>query len=136
MQQQAGLAEGMASVGIDMQRMQSDPAYAKEVQARMRAMPPDQIMAMSKAMSQPMNQNPNRHNEAQAMADEAAPIKAGAEAGFEYSTQQVGRIVGYDEGMLGEIELLVTTTEEIARSASRTVHCRSQAVTVPQAVCQ
>ena len=40
MQQQAGLAEGMASVGIDMQRMQSDPAYAREVQARMRAMSP------------------------------------------------------------------------------------------------
>src|SRR5262245_17425148 len=28
MQQQADLAKGMANVGIDMQRMQSDPAYA------------------------------------------------------------------------------------------------------------
>jgi len=38
--------------------------------------------------------------------------------------------------MLGEIELLVTKTEEIGRSASRTVHCGLQVVTVPQAVCR
>jgi len=245
MQQQADLAKGMANVGIDMQRMQSDPVYAKDVQARMRTMTPEQLMAMSKAMSQPMNQNPNRKNEAQAMADDAPPIKVAAKAGFEYGNQQVGRIqahgarwketeaevsgkvfgaplkldmpkpriefdnpgcdkacdaawqayaarmlplmvardtqalqmrrdallrerqavapvvtqadktlkaagygekalssthqlriAGYDEGMLGEINLLVTKTEEIARLASRTVHCGTQAVTVPQAVCR
>jgi hypothetical protein len=46
------------------------------------------------------------------------------------------RIVGYDQGMLGEIELLITKTEETARNASRTVHCGKQAVQVPQAVCR
>jgi len=239
------LAKGMANVGIDMARMQSDPAYAKEVQARMKSMSPEQLMAMSKAMSQPMNQNPNRKNEALAMEQDSPAVKAAAEASFEYSNQQVARIqahgarwkdaeaevsgkvfatplkvdvpkpriefdnpgcdksceagwqayaakmlplmvardtqaltvrreallrerqamaptitqadktlkaaaygekalsstnqsriVGYDEGMIGEINLLVTKTEEIARTASRTVHCGSQAVTVPQAVCQ
>ena len=245
LQQHADLDKGMANVGIDMQRMRSDPAYAKEVQARMQSMTPDQIIAMSKAMSQPMNQSPNRHNEAKAMADEAPAITAAAEASTEYGNQQVSRlqahgarwkqteaevsskvfaaplkvdvpkpriefdnpgcdkacdaawqvyaakmlplmvardtqalkvrrdallrerqavaptitqadktlkaaaygekalsttnqsrIVGYDEGMLGEINLLLTKTEEIAKVASRNVHCGAQAVTAPQAVCR
>ena len=239
------LAKGMANVGIDMARMQSDPAYAKEVQARMKSMSPEQLMAMSKAMSQPMNQNPNRRNEAKDMADDAPAVKAAAAAAFEYSQQQVARvqahgarwqateaevkstvfatplkvdvakpriefdnpgcdkacdagwqayaakvlplivardtqalkirrealqrerqalvptitqadktlkaaaygeralstthmqqIAGYDHGMLGEIDMLITKTEEISRTASRTVHCGSQAVTVPMAVCR
>jgi len=46
------------------------------------------------------------------------------------------QIAGYDQGMLGEIEMLITKTEEISRTASRTVHCGSQAVTVPMAVCR
>jgi len=49
--------------------------------------------------------------------------------------RNTSRIVGYDEGMLGEIGLLVAKTEEIALRASRTVHCGSQAVAVPQALC-
>lgn len=239
------MSKGMANVGIDMARMQSDPAYAKEVQARMKSMSPEQLMAMSKAMSQPMNQNPNRKNEAVAMDQDSPAVKAAAEASFEYGNQQVARIqshstrwkdteaevnsklfatplkvdvpkpriefdnpgcdkaceagwqayaakmlplmiardtqalklrrdallrerqaiaptiaqadkalkaagygesalssthqlriVGYDEGMLGEIDLLITKTEEITLRASRTVHCGSQAVTVPQAVCR
>jgi hypothetical protein len=243
-QQQADLAKGMANVGIDMSRMQSDPAYAQQVQARMKSMSPDQLMAMSRAMAQPMNDNPTRRNAAADMANDAPAVKAAAEAGFEYSTQQVARvqahharwqdtegavksqvfgaplkvdvpkpriefdnpgcdqactaawdtyaakmvplmiardtqalklrrdalqrerqalvpmiaqadkaleaaqygekalsdahtqrIVGYDAGMLGEIGLLITKTEEIARTASRSVHCGKQAVQVPGAVC-
>ena len=239
------LAKGMANVGIDMARMQNDPAYAKEVQARMKSMSPEQLMAMSKAMSQPMNQNPHRRNEAEDMADDAPAVKAAAAAAFEYSQQQVARIqahgarwqateaevrstvfatplkvdvakpriefdnpgcdkacdagwqayaakmlplmiardtqalkvrrdalqrqrqalapviaqadkalkaaaygeralssahmqqiAGYDSGMLGEIEMLITKTEEISRTASRTVHCGPQSVTVPMAVCR
>jgi len=243
-QQHADLAKGMANVGIDMQRMQSDPAYAQQVQARMKSMSPDQLMAMSRAMAQPMNSNPNARNAAVDMANDGPAVKAAADAGFEYSQQQVARIqahharwqateaavkgqvfatplkvdvpkprmeydnpgcdkgcvaawdayaakmvplmivrdtqalklrrdalqrerqalapmiaqadkalkaaqygehalshahtqriVGYDAGMLGEIGLLVTKTEEIARSASRSVHCGKQSVLVPGAVC-
>lgn len=245
MQQQADLAKGMANIGIDMNRMQNDPAYAQAVQARMKSMPPDQLMALSRAMAQPMNDNPNRRNAAADMANDAPAIKTAAEAGFEYSNQQVARvqahharwqaieadvkaqlfatplkvdvpkprieydnpgcdracsaawdayaakmvplmiardtqalkhrrdalqrerhalaptmaqadktlkaaqygekalssahmqrIVGYDAGMLGEIELLVNKTEEIVRTASRSVHCGKQAVQVPGAVRQ
>ena len=45
------------------------------------------------------------------------------------------RIVAYDEALVGEIGLLISKTEEIARSASRSVHCGKQAVQVPGAVC-
>jgi hypothetical protein len=243
-QQHADIAKGMANVGIDMNRMQSDPAYAQQVQARMKSMSPDQLMAMSRAMAQPMNENPSRRNAAADMANDAPAVKAAADAGFEYSNQQVARIqahharwqateadvksqvfgtplkvdvpkpriefdnpgcdkactaawdayaakmvplmiardtqalklrrdalqrerqalvpmiaqadkalkaahygekalsdahthriVGYDVGMLGEIGLLITKTEEIARTASRSVHCGKQAVQVPGAVC-
>jgi hypothetical protein len=242
--QQADLAKGMANAGIDMQRMQSDPSYAQAVQARMKSMTPEQLMAMSRTMAQPMNQNPNLRNAAKDMADDAPAIKLAADAGFEYSNQQVARIqahharwqateadvkrhvfatplkvdmakprmefdnpgcdkacqgaweayaakvvplmiardtdalklrrdalhkerqalaptlaqadktikaaqygekalshthtqriVGYDEGLIGEIGLMITKTEEIARSASRSVHCGKQAVQVPGAVC-
>jgi hypothetical protein len=244
-QQHADLAKGMANVGIDMQRMQSDPAYAQQVQARMKSMSPEQLMAMSRAMAQPMNSNPSARNAAVDMANDAPAVKAASDAGFEYSQQQVTRlqahharwqateadvkaqvfatplkvdvakprtefdnpgcdkacqagwdayaakmvplmiqrdtqalklrrealqrerqalaptmaqadkllkaaqygekalssahtqrIVGYDAGMLGEIGLLVTKTEEIVRTASRSVHCGKQAVQVPGAVCQ
>jgi hypothetical protein len=244
MQQQGDIAKGMANVGIDMNRMQSDPTYAQQVQARMKSMSPDQLMAMSRAMAQPMNENLNRRNAAADMANDAPAVKAAAEAGFEYGNQQVARvqahharwqsteasvksqvfgtplkadvpkpriefdnpgcdkacaaawdayaakmvplmivrdtqalklrrdalqrerqdlvpliaqadktlraaqygekalsnthtqrIVGYDSGMLGEIGLLITKTEEMARTASRSVHCGKQAVQVPAAVC-
>jgi hypothetical protein len=243
-QQQTDIAKGMANIGVDVNRMQSDPAYAQQVQARMKSMSPDQLMAMSRAMAQPMNENPNRRNAAADMANDAPAVKAAAEAGFEYSNQQVARvqahharwqateaevkrrvsgaplkvdvpkpriefdnpgcdkactaawdayaakmlplmiardtqalklrrdalqrerqalvpmvaqadkalkaalygekalsdahthrIVGYDVGMLGEIDLLITKTEEIARTPSRSVHCGKQAVQVPGAVC-
>ena len=243
MQQQADLAKGLANIGIDMNRMHSDPAYAQQVQARMKSMSPDQLMAMSRAMAQPMNE-PGRRNAAADMANDAPAVKTAAEAGFDYSNQQVARIqahharwqateaavssqlfaaplkvdvakpriefdnpgcdkacvagwdayaakmvplmiardtqalklrrdalqaerqalkpmiaqadkalkaaqygekalsdahtqriVGYDVGMLGEIGLLVTKTEEIARAASRSVHCGKQTVQVPGAVC-
>ena len=38
--------------------------------------------------------------------------------------------------MLGEVGLLVTKLEELARTASRTFHCGKQAVQVPLAVCR
>ena len=63
-------------------------------------------------------------------------LKAAAYGEKALSTTNQSRIVGYDEGMLGEINLLVTKTEEIAKLASRNVHCGAQAVTVPQAVCR
>jgi hypothetical protein len=63
-------------------------------------------------------------------------LKAAAYGERALSNTHMQQIVGYDQGLLGEIEMLVTKTEEIARTASRTLHCGSQAVTVPMAVCR
>jgi len=86
------LAKGMADVGVDMQRMQRDPAYARQVQERMRQMSPQEMMALSQKMSQPMNHDKRRQNEAQAMVDDSAPVKAAAEAGLAYSGEQMARM--------------------------------------------
>jgi hypothetical protein len=63
-------------------------------------------------------------------------LKAASYGERALSNAHMQQIAGYDSGMLGEIEMLITKTEEMARTASRTVHCGSQAVTVPQAVCR
>ena len=69
-----------------------------------------------------------------AQADGTLKAAAYGEKALSMTHQQ--RIAAYDEGMVGEINLLVAKTEQIARLASRTVHCGSQVVTVPQAVCR
>jgi len=86
------LGKGMADVGIDMARMQSDPAYAKEVQDRMRKMSPQELMVMSQKMSQPLNQGKRYQNAAKAMVDDAPAVIAAAEAGEAYSGAQVTRL--------------------------------------------
>ena len=86
------LGKGMADVGIDMARMQSDPAYAKEVQDRMRKMSPQELMAMSQKMSQPLNQDKRYQNAAKAMVDDAPAVIAAAEAGEAYSGAQMTRL--------------------------------------------
>jgi hypothetical protein len=62
-------------------------------------------------------------------------IKAAQYGEKALSDAHAHRIVGYDVGMLGEIGLLITKTEDLARTASRSVHCGKQAVQVPGAVC-
>ena len=78
------LARGMADIGIDMERMQRDPAYAAQVQERMRKMSPQEMIAMSQRMSQPLNQDKRYVNEARAKAEDAAAVRAAAEAGQGY----------------------------------------------------
>jgi hypothetical protein len=48
------MAKGVAATGIDVERMQKDPAYAKEMQAKMKAMSPAELMAMAGAMQKGM----------------------------------------------------------------------------------
>jgi hypothetical protein len=86
------LAKGMADVGIDMARMQSDPAYAQQVQARMRQMSPAELMAMSQTMNRPLTQDRRVTNEAQAMVSDSDAAKAAAEAGEAYGNTQLTRL--------------------------------------------
>lgn len=86
------LTQGMASVGIDVERMQRDPAYAQQVQDRMRRMSPQELMAMSQKMNAPLNADPRFQNQAQAMVDDAPAVRAAAEAGRAYAEGQGARL--------------------------------------------
>lgn len=89
--------QGLASVGIDMARMQRDPAYAKEVQDRMRQMSPQELMAMSQKMNAPLNADPRFTNQAQAMVDDTPVVRAAAEAGRAYTEGQPARLQAHQK---------------------------------------
>ncbi|MGY4830945.1 hypothetical protein ACVNIS_20400 [Sphaerotilaceae bacterium SBD11-9] len=84
--------KGMADAGIDMARMQSDPAYAQQVQERMRKMSPQELMALSQKMNQPLNQDKRYQNQAKAMADDPPAVRAAAETGEAYAQAQLARM--------------------------------------------
>lgn len=84
--------KGLADVGIDMERMQRDPAYAKQVQDRMRQMSPQELMAMSQKMNAPLNADPRFQNQAKAMVEDAPTVRAAAEAGRAYTDGQMARL--------------------------------------------
>lgn len=88
-----GLMQGMADLGIDIQRLQTDPAYQREIQEKLRRMTPEQQMAFAQRMNAPMNRDPRRVNEAQAMANDAPAALAAAEAGQAYVQAQPSRAV-------------------------------------------
>lgn len=79
------LGQGMADIGIDMQRMQSDPAYAAQVQERLRRMTPAEQMALAQRMNAPMQQDRRITNEARSMAEDGPAATAAYEAGQAYS---------------------------------------------------
>ena len=89
--------QGLASVGIDMARMQRDPAYAKEVQDRMRQMSPQELMEMSQKMNAPLNADPRFTNQAQAMVDDTPVVRAAAEAGRAYTEGQPARLQAHQK---------------------------------------
>lgn len=70
-----GVNRAGAVAGIDMARMQTDKAYAQEMQAKMKAMSPQELMAMSAAMQQGMSLRGSV-----AVVDPPA-VKAAADAG-------------------------------------------------------
>lgn len=89
------LGKGMADMGIDMARMQRDPAYAQQVQARLRKLSPQEMVALSQRLSRPMNQDPRFQNAATAMVEDAPAVRAAAEAGEAYSHAQPARLTAH-----------------------------------------
>lgn len=85
------LTQGLLEVGIDLQRMQTDPAYAQQVQERMRRMTPAEQMALAQRMSQPLNQDPRIVNQAAAMERDHPAARAAADAAQVYTQQQPQR---------------------------------------------
>lgn len=89
------LQQGMADIGIDAERMQRDPAYAQQVQARMRSMSPQELMAMSQKMNRPMNRDPRLRNQARDMVEDTPAARAAAEAGQAYAQGQTARMADH-----------------------------------------
>lgn len=91
------LGKGMADVGIDMQRMSTDPAYAAQVQERMKKMSPAELIAMSQKMNKPMQQDKRVTNQAKAMVEDPAAVREAAAAGYAFSSKQVDRIQAFGD---------------------------------------
>jgi hypothetical protein len=89
------LGQGMAGVGIDMARLQRDPAYAQQVQDRLRQMSPQEMVALSQKMNQPLHQDQRYQNQAQAMAEDPPVVRAAAEAGEAYVQGQPARFTAH-----------------------------------------
>ena len=80
------LMKGIADADIDVQRMKAEPAYAAQVQERIRRMTPAQQMALAQRMTAPMQQDRRITNEAKAMADDSPASKAAYESGQSYTS--------------------------------------------------
>ena len=92
-QAQAGYAtqdlmQGIGDAGIDVPRMQADPAYAAQVQERLSRMTPAEQMALAQRMAAPINRDRRVANPAQAMASDPPAAKAAYEAGQAYTQAQ------------------------------------------------
>lgn len=85
------MLRGLKDEGIDVQRLQTDPAYAQQVQDRMRRMTPAEQMAMAQRMSQPLNNDRRFVNQAAAMEKDKPAARAAAEAGMVYAQQRLQR---------------------------------------------
>ncbi len=90
--QMQALGQGMAGIGIDFERMQRDPAYATQVQERLRALPPAQMVALAQQMNQPLAQDPRHAAEAVDTAHEPAAVRAAGDAGHAYTLAQPARL--------------------------------------------
>lgn len=108
------VAQGMSSVGIDMQRMQSDPAYAAQVQQRLQRMTPAEQMALAQRMAAPMQQDRRITNEAKSMADDSPAATAAFEAG-----QQFAQAQAFNERRAREIKLWQDTEAAVAQVNAR-----------------
>lgn len=88
----ADLGQGLANAGIDIVRMQSDPAYAAQMQATLKSMTPQQLMALSMTMTAPMNADAALVNQAQAMGADNDAATAAADVATRLMTTQAERI--------------------------------------------
>lgn len=86
------MSKGVAAAGIDVARMQSDKAYAQEMQAKMKAMSPQELIAMSAAVQQGMGMRGS------VAVYDPPGVKAAAEAGqaLLQPEQRAARAAAYD----------------------------------------
>ncbi|MCE4556248.1 hypothetical protein [Pelomonas cellulosilytica] len=83
--QTEALAVGLNDVGIDLQRMQSDSAYAAQMQQRLQRMTPAEQLALAQRMNASLQQDRRIDNAALAMDRDTPAAKAAFEAGQQFA---------------------------------------------------
>jgi hypothetical protein len=85
----AATTQGLENVGVDVARLQKDPAYAKEMQERIMKMSPQEQMAFVQKMTQPQTQASLR--DTQAAAQEPPAVQAAVDAAKRWPDRQKAR---------------------------------------------
>jgi hypothetical protein len=89
----ADLGKPLQAVGIDMTRMQSDPAYAKAMKEKMSQMSPQEMVELSKQMA--MSMNAGNQKRAQVVRDEPPAVRAASDAGRGFIDGQAARAAAH-----------------------------------------
>jgi hypothetical protein len=106
---QALAIQGMESVGIDVARMQKDPAYAKEMQEKLKKMSPAEQMAFVQKMTQPQRQS--SLTDVKAMASETPAVDAAVDAAK-----------GWNEAMQARIKTQIAERTETEKTVQRVAY--------------
>jgi hypothetical protein len=106
---QALAVQGMENVGIDVARMQKDPAYAKEMQDTIKKMSPAEQMAFVQKMTQPQRQASLEN--VKAMASETPAVDAAVDAAK-----------GWNETMQARIKTQIADRSETDKAVQRVAY--------------
>jgi hypothetical protein len=101
----APMIQGMENAGIDVARMQRDPAYQKEMQQRIQQMSPQEQMAFMNKMMQPHMQASTK--DVKAMGQESPAIQAAAEAARTFPQRQSAWLTGPRQSFIEDFELVL-----------------------------
>jgi hypothetical protein len=106
---QALAVRGMENVGIDVARMQKDPAYAKEMQDKIKKMSPAEQMAFVQKMTQPQRQASLEN--VKAMASETPAVDAAVDAAK-----------GWNETMQARVKVQIAERSETDKAVQRVAY--------------
>jgi hypothetical protein len=106
---QALAVQGMENVGIDVARMQKDPAYAKEMQDKIKKMSPAEQMAFVQKMTQPQRQASLEN--VKAMASEMPAVDAAVDAAK-----------GWNETMQARVKMQIAERSETDKAVQRVAY--------------
>jgi hypothetical protein len=116
-------ATASASTGpVDFARMQSDPAYAQEMQRKLAAMSPDEQMKFAMQMQQAQSAQAMR--DVQVMAADPEAVQLAAEHYPDYQMKQSSGGISAQYAVVGDIRQKVSSRAlQIGEQASRKLKC-------------
>jgi hypothetical protein len=113
---------GASGGGIDFARAQRDPAYAKELQAKIAKMSPDEQMKLAMEMQKATQSQALQ--DVQAMADDSDAVQLAAEHYPDYQMKQSTGGITAQYAAVNAIRQRVSTREmEIAAKAEKALKC-------------